>query len=291
MSDKTSLLLRRAHDAARELLHRGYPGEVSFFEQFWTIFESGSQEWLREPADARSIEDSVGKMRSQLGLTDSEAMDLITPRFLAMLFATIFELASQSPGGGSLQVGNSLEKYGKRFRVPMDIVRRVEPMIRVLLSCDSDQLESVSVGELVDRVAIVRWDWKSVEGSKDAVAPQLKEAVNNKLSFHIYLNDLQNEFLVNGGQRDLTMDPKRLLVLLFKRIGAYWQYADLCRYIWGDPLESSGKLYNLLNRVHKATDELLRPYVILPRGQERCYVQEGIKENVRYCLIFLAGDY
>lgn len=291
MADKTPVPLNKIRDVARTFINDNYPEEVSFFNHLWEAFESRAREWINHLPDKWPLIDTFREATSEFNLVDERSMDLVTPRFLAMLLATLFDVSTDSPGNQAEKVGVALKRYANRFRVPMDVVSRSEPMVRMLLRKDYESLGLYPETEPVETIALLRSDQKPLEGTEEEVAVELKKARDEKESFDIYLDDLRNEFHVNGIKKDLTMEPKLLLIILLQRVGVYQPYSNLCQRIWGDYRKPSDQLFNLLNRLHKTTENLLKPYINLPRGQERCYVSEKINQSVSYCIIYLAGDY
>lgn len=291
MSDKAQIWLSRIRTLVKTFVNENYPEEASFFDDMWGGFESRAREWLKLPPDKYSVVETLGRVTSEFALVDEGAMDLVTPRFLAMLFATIFDVASESPLGETWQVGRALERYARRFKVPADVVNRAEPMVRLLLRHDYEKVGVFPSGALVDTVAILRWDRDPLEGFEEELSIELEQARSEKLTFDIYLDDLRNEFLVKRKPKDLTLEPKKLLILLLRKVGAYWNYSDLLWNLWYDPVKDPKQLYNLLNRFHKATENLLEDFVNLPRSQERCYIDPEIRKKLKYCAIFLPGDY
>jgi len=292
MSEKYPVEFDKIRSAAKAFIDENYPAESSFFEAIWAVFESQTQEWADLPPENWPLMGAVQRLHVEIGLADDQAMDLVTPRFLAMLFATVFDVASESPlVGETWQVGKALDRYATRFRVPADVVNRAEPMVRMLLRHDYEKVGVFPSGALVDTIAILRWDRDPLEGYEEELGSELEQARSEKLTFDIYLDDLRNEFLVKGKQKDLSFGPKKLLVLLLRKVGAYWDYSDILWNLWHDEYKKPNQLHNLMNRLHKATDKLLEGFVTLPRSQERCYVKVEIKEKVKYCVIFLPGDY
>lgn len=291
MYKEIPLPFTKIHDIAKRFIKEKFPQEVPFFDHFWKVFESYGEEWATRSPDNWPVKQAVQKLPAELGFADDRAMDLVTPRFLAMLFATVFDVASESPIGETWQVVKALERYATRFRVPDDVVKCAEPMIRMLLIHDYEKVGVFPSGVLMETIAILRWDREPLEGYEEELRSELEQVRNDKLTFDIYLDDLRNEFFVKGKQKNLTFGPKKLLVLLLRKVGAYWDYSRLCWNLWHDEYKKPAQLYNLMNRLHKATKNILADFVELPRAQKRCYVKQELKEKVKYCAIFLPGDY
>jgi len=291
MSEKHPMEFDKIRSAAKAFIDENYPAESSFFEAIWAVIESQTHEWADLPPENWPLMGAIEKLHVEIGLADDQAMDLVTPRFLAMLFATVFDVASESPLGETWQVGKALDRYARRFHVPADVVNRAEPMVRMLLRHDYEKVGVFPSGALVDTIAILRWDRDPLEGFEEELSAELKQARGEKLTFDIYLDDLHNEFLIKGKKKELTLEPKKLLILLLRKVGVYWNYSDLLEELWYDPVKEQKQLYNLLNRLHKVTESLFEDFVDLPRAQKRCYVKPELKEKLKYCAIFLPGDY
>jgi len=262
--------------------------EGRFFPLVWEVFDG----WVKNLKDCESVtlasDTLLANVQTGLGFAQESAMDLVTPRVLAATYAAVFEATK---AGTEAHVPAIVKAHGKRFDVPPHFLPILEELLTMLVRADYEQAGILPVGELGhDQLMVIRWDGTRT-GTRTDLEKEIDRARAVKQRMDLFLDDMANEFLVKVQPRCLPPLQRRLLVMLLLRVGDYWEYADLFGKVWGDEATPADTFHQLLNKLHKTTEGVLRPFVEIPAGLERCYVQASLKSRVKYAVIVVQGVY
>jgi hypothetical protein len=280
-------------DAVRGVVEELCPGEVEYFDVLWHVHEN----WVKEQSTRSPSEWRFEAVERELASTlaaggAAETMDLLSPRVLVATHAAFLDVAFKAPDASSEAVREAVERYAGVFRVPSAFHASLERIVHLLAQADLSKLGIVVPRDVThDHLTILRWDTGELTGYRDELWDEVERTRHEQEALDVFLDDLDNVFLVGATRRSLPPLPRRLLVHLLQRVGDYWTYAALFEKLWDDETEDPNNLHQALNVLHDRTGDLLKPYLELPSGLERCYVKRGLRENVKYAAIYVTGTY
>ena len=267
--------------------------EERLFPLVWQAFSEWMSRLKGQKPEAGGSDALRVHVQAGLGFAHEDVMDLVTPRVLAATYAAVFDATTMPgvpPTGAHLR--KIVAGYGKRFRVPDCFLPVLEELLALLVRDDFEKTGAFPVWDVAhDRLVLIRWDHPMKTAARNELQNELEGVRSLRTNLDLFLDDLSNEFLVKGDARCLASLQRLLLVELLTRVGDYWEYADLIGKIWGDELYEANDLHQLLLRLHEATDNLLKPFLSLPAGLERCYVSKKICDKVKYVVIVVSGAY
>jgi len=185
-----------------------------------------------------------------------------------------------------------VRRHSSEFNLPDSLVYILREMVPRLVEADFAASVGLPDGGLgPGELTVIRWDRETMRGQEGDLLEHLKATRSMKTEMDLFLDDLTDEFLMRGKRRHLPANQRRLLVLLLTRVGKYWEYADLAKSVWGDEVAPSGRLHNLLHKLHSSTGNLLRNYIAAKLGMERYHIHPDLGKHVKYAAIFVTGTY
>jgi len=287
MGNQHEVPLARITGAVRRLVEEKLEDELPFFEGLASFFEAQGlgRRWNLRMLDAVSVEPG-------LGVGDRKVTDFVTPRVFGATHAAVLD-AFESLGTPDRQTVKELVEYRAReYKVPGILVPRLEELVYCLVRADFGSISLMPFGDPMEgHVTLIRWDSATATGSPEEIGSRLEQTRAEKAHLDLYFDDIRNEFLVKGIDKALSILQRQLLVRLLMRVGSYWPYAELFHRIWGDEATRANTFHQLLRVLHETTEGILKNYVDMPPGVERCYIKEDLRQKVTYAVIFAAGEY
>lgn len=289
----TDATVRDLKDKTHKVITQWFPSEVPFFEDLWSLFETV----LKKPLDSIEPDDfqvctTAETLATELGFSMEKTLDLVTPRLLAAFWAIVFDVTKYHGVVPSGYLSKVVKQYGQSFRVPNSFLPQLEELASSAIRADFEQAGIFPTGDMGhNELTLIRWDSPTKTGRKAELTDELEKIRARKGNFDLFLDDLRNEFLLGDESGNLPLKQRQLFVLLMIRVGDYWGYADLFEKLWGDVTTNVNRFHQLLKSLHETTKGVLKSYVVLPPGQERCYIRDELRHDVKYVLIFVTGAY
>jgi len=285
--------------------------EIRIFPVIWDAFE----QWVRSaPTPGEPPITSGGALAEALGglgFAEQEPPKLMTPLVLTTIFTVVLEAAMIGDEITRPEVNSLVGDRGKGLGVPEDLLSSLEGMMWPLVKSDIGRLaqlyntktpfESITKPPFesitkppFEEFTLIRWDAQTRTGSREELASEIEKTRSEKHTFDLFLDDEKNLLLVKGKKVSLQrkLNQKRLLVLLLLRVGGYCTFTDLSDKIWsGGDKNRTGALLALLCRLHRTTRKILREFVSIGTAEEKCYVLDDLKKDVKYAVIFRSEGY
>jgi len=280
--------MARVRLVAETLVKQHCKQEEDHFEIAWEVFAAGVGQCKSRIEGMPGEEGLHTLVQVGLGFARDAGRDLVTPRVLATASAAVFDAAQMQPPVPIDYVRQAVQKYGESFGLPSRFWLPLVDLISLVIREDFAGGAEFSTGDIAcGEITIIRWDSPERKGRLAELTREVERVRSEKMRMDLFLDDLRNEFLVNGKQKNLPPMQRHLLVLLFTRVGDYWQHSDLFCRLWGDDLTRANTFYQLLNRLHRTTGGMLKPFLESPQGLERCYVKDAIRRGIKYALVFV----
>jgi len=293
MKSSSKFILKDLKSQTFDAVSLWYPAEAPLFGELWKLVETANE----KNRDNIGLEDfqicaDEGTPLAELGFSSGQILELVTPRVLAALYAAIFD-ATKMPGEiPSGYISKVVREQGKYFNVPESFWPQLEELVSKTVKADFEQAGVFPMGDTGhNNITLIRWDDEIKTGDKSELKDDLEQIRSEKRSLDLFLDDLRNEFLVSKEPKNLSSLQRLLFMQLLIRVGDYWEYADLFAKIWGDEMADANRFHQLLLKFHQTTDEIMKPYIELPRGLERCYISDELKNKVKYAAIVVTGTY
>lgn len=282
----SSSIIDYIHKLSRKFIKECYKEEIIFFDSIWEIYEPELRKWIDKPPEKWHFKIHKIRLARTLGFSDSsQVLDLITPKILEIISASIIQVAKLK-GYCSLErieeiISNCSEKLPSSLR--LQTINYFAPLIlrdlrRVRIIPEKEVKKEYEIYTYLGRDEIMKNEY-------------LQQKEVNKDNYLIWIDEISNKFFIYGDEQT-KVDPiqKKALKLIVKNAGYIVRYKEIFEsisriakrksYKWEDSYREN--VHRWFSDLHKTTNNKLKRYVInIPKDG---YMFE-IKEKPKFCMI------
>jgi hypothetical protein len=286
-----------ASRVARAVVEDVFPGDMGIFPDVWAALRPVFGAWEQAVRGGKRVEPTNFLDVGGLGFAEWGGRD-----FAICMMATVVTCLDlwyrdvddrKTAGGTALEWARSFGADEDLQNILKEKITRSFYEMRAEVEARPNPDEGEPIGEPgvlpSKRISVVRWDKETRTGPLSELTRVISKARDGKFKRDLFIDDLDNVFLVRGKPVKLSVYERRLVLLLFQRVGWYWENEELFERIWKKDTKTTNDFKHLLTRTDRKLGGLLGRYVSRPKGMERCHFGSAIRAEMKYVVIFRVG--
>jgi hypothetical protein len=283
---------QKAIEIGRVIVATHHPEESELLDMLSQSVTELLHTWNEADPSKWPIAECASTAFSSLGFMGPAALRLATPRILILITAVLTNLvASEALNPDEMHnfIIRDLNKYGKIFSVPFNVVKHLEKTLPHLLITVPEELAEM---ETCWKVFTVKEAGRIVI-KREPITIKDVRLLSLKTSEYIILINMLNARLpilyLDGQKLAVRAKAVEILACLLKKLGQVCTYEEIVEAVWGKLIEalplSEGERFN--ERIEKTINvSLKRASPLLKDNIEPAGRGYKVKEGLlKYCII------